>query len=89
MTSSESPEGFAVVDKRGRDRESEDQPQEVEEIRQKKTAPSAQPDLSSLFLMLASSALAHLEEKSDPTAQEPSLDLDQARYMIDLLALLQ
>lgn len=47
------------------------------------------PELASLFLMLASSAMVNLGEAADPVTREISRDLDQAQYLIDLLALLK
>jgi len=39
--------------------------------------------------MLAHSALVHLGEGGDPSVPSQPRDLDEARYAIDLLALLQ
>lgn len=47
------------------------------------------PELASLLLMLASSAMVHLGEAADPATREIRRDLDQAKYTIDLLALLK
>lgn len=47
------------------------------------------PELASLFLMLASSALVHLGEAEDPVTGEIHRDLAQAKYTIDLLLLLR
>ena len=51
--------------------------------------PGGQPDLSSLFLMLGTSALIHLGEAPDPVTGQPAPDLAQAKYAIDLLGLLK
>lgn len=50
---------------------------------------SPEPDLTGLFLMLASSALVHLGEAPDPMTGAPRRDLAQARLTIDLLGLLR
>jgi hypothetical protein len=47
------------------------------------------PDLQSLFVMLASSALISLGEAADPSTGERRVDLDQAREAIDMLGLLR
>jgi len=51
--------------------------------------PPTGPDLQSLFIMLASSALVNLGEAADPEAGERVVDLDQAKEAIDLLSLLR
>ena len=96
MTPPETPEGFTFVDKRGRDQETSDPRTREEERRDLTTEnpgtggdPRSRPDLSALFLMLASSALIHLGEQPDSSASGVSLDLGQARYVIELLTLLQ
>ena len=45
-------------------------------------------DLTSLCAMLYSEALIHLGQVPDPGTGEPAVDLDQARFSIDLLAML-
>jgi uncharacterized protein DUF1844 len=50
-------------------------------------APKA--DLTSLLVMLYGDAMANLGQAPDPTTGRPHLDLDQARFVIDLLAMLQ
>jgi hypothetical protein len=47
------------------------------------------PELASLFIMFASSALVQLGEAADPATGKVHRDLAQARYSIDLLALLK
>ena len=47
------------------------------------------PDLSSLLLMLATSAMIHLGEAPDPVTGQSLRDLAQARYTIDLLGVLK
>lgn len=105
MAEPDSPEeGFKVVDRRLRDAESEPppRPQKIETDPQApEPVPSAEPagavgsetpeapDLTSLFLMLASSALVHLGEAADPMTRGVRKDLGQAQYVIDLLVLLR
>ena len=46
-------------------------------------------DLTSLLVMLYGDAMANLGQAPDPTSGRPHVDLDQARFAIDLLAMLQ
>ncbi len=48
-----------------------------------------EPDLASLFLLLANSALLHLGEGPETMAGRAPVDLAQARFSIDLLRLLK
>ena len=94
-------EGFKVVDRRLRDAELEPppRPKTIETPpRAPDPVPPAEPagavtpetpDLTSLFLMLASSALVHLGEAADPMTRGVRKDLGQAQYVIDLLLLLR
>ena len=93
-------EGFKVVDRRLREGESEPppRPKASETPRGPEPVPPAEPagavapetpDLTALFLMLASSALVHLGEAADPMARGVRKDLGQAQYVIDLLLLLR
>lgn len=50
-------------------------------------APKA--DLTSLLVMLYGDAMANLGQSPDPTSGRPHVDLEQARFAIDLLAMLQ
>lgn len=50
-------------------------------------APKA--DLTSLLVMLYGDAMANLGQSPDPMTGRPHIDLDQARFAIDLLAMLQ
>jgi len=50
-------------------------------------APKA--DLTALLVMLYSDAMANLGQAPDPMTGRPHVDLDQARFAIDLLAMLQ
>ena len=50
---------------------------------------SAGPDLASLFVMFASSAMISLGEAPDPMSGERSIDLTQAREAVDILLLLR
>ena len=54
-------------------------------------APAGAPraDLTSLLVMLYSDAMANLGQAPDPVTQRPHVDLEQARFAIDLLAMLQ
>jgi len=91
-------EGFTVVDKRGRRDEpaAEPAPPRSSSPRVERSAPepasafeTSEPDLTALFLMLASSALVHLGAAPDPMTGAPQRDLAQARFTIDLLRLLR
>jgi hypothetical protein len=46
-------------------------------------------DLTSLLVMLYGDAMANLGQAPDPVSGQPHIDLDQARFAIDLLAMLQ
>ena len=48
-----------------------------------------QADLTSLLVMLYGDAMANLGQAPDPVSGRPHIDLDQARFAIDLLAMLQ
>jgi len=50
-------------------------------------APKA--DLTSLLVMLYGDAMANLGQAPDPATGRPHIDLEQARFAIDLLAMLQ
>jgi uncharacterized protein DUF1844 len=50
-------------------------------------APKA--DLTSLLVMLYGDAMANMGQAPDPVSGRPHVDLDQARFAIDLLAMLQ
>ncbi len=50
-------------------------------------APKA--DLTSLLVMLYGDAMANMGQAPDPATGRPHLDLEQARFVIDLLAMLQ
>ena len=50
-------------------------------------APKA--DLTSLLVMLYGDAMANLGQAPDPVSSRPHVDLEQARFAIDLLAMLQ
>lgn len=50
-------------------------------------APKA--DLTSLLVMLYGDAMANLGQAPDPVTGRPHVDLEQARFVIDLLAMLQ
>lgn len=50
-------------------------------------APKA--DLTSLSVMLYGDAMANLGQAPDPATGRPRVDLEQARFAIDLLAMLQ
>ena len=46
-------------------------------------------DLASLCVMLYSDALVHLGQVPDPATGRPRTDLDQARFAIDMLAMIE
>lgn len=46
-------------------------------------------DLASLCVMLYSDALANLGQVPDPDTGQPHIDLEQARFLVDLLAMLR
>lgn len=97
-------EGFTFVDRRGRREEPEGaepagpatapspppRPPRARVSREPSPFDAAQePDLSALFLMLASSALVNLGVTPEPMTGTPRLDLAQAKLSIDLLRLLR
>ncbi len=89
-------ESFKVVDRRGRGEDTAPgEPtgpgREVAEVQGSGAAPRelGTPDLESLFVMFASSALVNLGEAADPETGERHVDLDQARQAIDILLLLR
>jgi len=97
-------EGFKVTDRRGRSREDFETASSADPGASLTGAPrtpaeahsafpeaahSGGPDLRSLFVMFASSALIGLGDAADPSTGERHVDLDQARDAIDMLALLR
>ncbi len=48
-----------------------------------------EPTLTSLCAMFYSEAMIHLGQVPDPATGRPQLDLEQARFTIDMLAMLQ
>lgn len=93
-------EGYTVVDKRQRSGASEPAEPTPPRPSQDRSEPSGsapasafatppEPDLSALFLMLASSALVHLARAPDPETGAAERDLAQARLCIDWLRLLR
>jgi hypothetical protein len=50
---------------------------------------AARTDLTSLLVMLYSDAMASLGQAPDPASGQPHVDLEQARFAIDLLGMLQ
>jgi hypothetical protein len=48
-----------------------------------------EPTLTSLCAMFYSEAMIHLGQVPDPATGRPHLDLEQARFTIDMLAMLQ
>lgn len=102
MADPEAPEeGFRVVDRRGKGPVAEPHSRQEAPPSAPPEEPAAvpagavasetpgSPDLASLFLMLASSAVIYLGEGADPVTGEVRKDLDQAQYSIDLLVLLR
>lgn len=51
--------------------------------------PPLRPDLASLCMMLSTDALVHLGQVPDPLTGRPAPNLEQARFVIDLLAMLK
>lgn len=99
---SEQGQDFTVVDKRAhRATEAEGGPGAAERPSPPRTdpppathddvqgAPEAEPDLTSLFLTLGTSAMIHLGGAPDPATGHSLRDLSQAKYTIDLLGLLK
>ena len=97
-------ESFKVTDRRGRSREDSEEasspdqrasligaapPRGEARSAVPPDAASHGPDLQSLFVMFASSALIGLGDAVDPSTGERHVDLDQARDAIDVLALLR
>jgi hypothetical protein len=99
MADKSEEEGFTVVDKRGRRTEPAAEPSPPGPSSTRPTpsglaAESAyvsyqEPDLTALFLMLASSALVHMGKSPDPVTGAAQRDLAQAKLAIDLLRLLR
>lgn len=52
-------------------------------------AGAPKPDLTALLVMLYGDAMANLGQAPDPMTGRPHVDLEQARFAIDLLAMLQ
>lgn len=103
MPDQESDPGFTVVDRRRRGEEEPERPRETTE--RAAPRPRAEPglvvepgdppegplraDLSALCMMLYSEALLHLGQVPDPATGQVRADLDQARFTIDLLGVIQ
>src|SRR5262249_42620669 len=96
-------ETFKVTDRRGRSQESAEEASSAD-LRASRAGPAPRaearstvppdaasrgPDLQSLFMMFASSALVSLGDAADPSTGEQHVDLEQARDVIDMLALLR
>lgn len=64
---------------------------EAEQTPQDQPAPGAMPpaSLEMLFSMLATEAMVALGQFPNPATQESTLNLDQARYVIDMLDVLK
>lgn len=93
---SASGEGFKVQDRRGRSAGAERSDSPQAESRQAGAAAwsgpadlPAEPDLASLILLLAHSALFHLGEGPGAAGPSAPVDLAQAKFSIDLLRLLK
>jgi Domain of unknown function (DUF1844) len=100
----EADPGFTVVDRRRRGVE-DSAPPSREPAPRSAPAPPAAPttrgdagrsadpgfraDLTSLCMMLYSEALVHLGQVPDPATGQVRQDLDQARFTIDLLGVIQ
>lgn len=102
MPDQESDPGFTVVDRRRRGEEEPERPRETTE--RAASRPRAEPglvepgdlpegppraDLSALCMMLYSEAFLHLGQVPDPATGQVRVDLDQARFTIDLLGVIQ
>ena len=102
MPDQESDPGFTVVDRRRRGEEEPERPRETTE--RAASRPRAEPvlvepggppeeplraDLSALCMMLYSEALLHLGQVPDPATGQVRVDLDQARFTVDLLGVIQ
>lgn len=102
MPDQESDPGFTVVDRRRRGEDEPERPRETTE--RAASRPRSDPglvepgdlpegplraDLSALCMMLYSEALLHLGQVPDPATGQVRVDLDQARFTIDLLGVIQ
>lgn len=95
----DSDPGFTVVDRRGRGGEAPEARPESPPPRATAAPPGAdlpgappgapRPDFASFCVMLYSDALIQLGQVPDPVTGERRQDLDQARFTIDLLAMLR
>jgi hypothetical protein len=94
--------GFTFVDRRHRGAEEPERPRERTE--RAAALPRSEPlvvepgglpegapraDLTSLCMMFYSEALLHLGQVPDPGTGQVRMDLDQARFSIDLLGMIQ
>ena len=95
-------ESFKITDRRHRDAAADPLPSPRAEPASPPSPPRAAsappppegrdstgPDLASLFVMFASSAMIALGEAPDPMSGERSIDLTQAREAVDILLLLR
>lgn len=95
-------ESFKITDRRHRDAAADPLPPSRAEPASPPSPPRAAsappppedrdstgPDLASLFVMFASSAMISLGEAPDPMSGERSIDLTQAREAVDILLLLR
>jgi Domain of unknown function (DUF1844) len=100
MAGDPTDEGFKVTDRRGRSQSDdvpEAPPREVpgapppagDQPSQPSAPPGAAPDLTSLFVMFATSALIAMGEAPDPVSGRVERNLAQAGEAIDLLILLR
>jgi hypothetical protein len=94
-------ESFKITDRRHRDAAADPAPPPRAEPASPPSPPrtasapspedddSMGPDLASLFVMFASSAMIALGEAPDPMSGERAIDLTQAREAVDILLLLR
>jgi len=94
-------ESFKITDRRHRDAAADPAPPPRVEPASPPSSPRAAstpqpedhdsmgPDLASLFVMFASSAMVALGEAPDPMSGERAIDLTQAREAVDILLLLR
>lgn len=101
MTDEKDEVGFRIVDKRTSakpeeeiktEKSHEEKVEEKKEAEQdvgKKTYELSQPDFATLILMLSSTALIHLGEAPDPASGKASKNIEEARYIIDIISMLK
>ncbi|HEV8310566.1 MAG TPA: DUF1844 domain-containing protein [Methylomirabilota bacterium] len=101
MPEKEADPGFTVVDRRRRGEDEAEAPAASRPAASRPAPPPPRPetmvppqgrlraDLPSFCVMLYSEALVHLGQVPDPMSGQPHVDLEQAQFTIDLLAMLK